>query len=289
MKRHQETPSILLVSNVPEIFSLQDSFSPSLSSVSVNLFRSTLSPVPVMRGVTRVSASLASTYRCFIFSGRPLSWVTANLVPRAMPSAPSARAATNPMPSQKPPAATTGILTLLATSGVRTMVLTGLTWPPASSPATQRISAPSRSALSACLTAPIWARMVMPCPRAVSINHFGLPLPWTITGTLSSIIASAILSYPGVPAVRFTPKGLSVSSLTDLISPLISSGVKWPAFKIPNPPALDTAATRRGTDIGPIGAWMIGYCIPSNSVILVRILQLLLLSKYLIVPPYHGV
>ena len=51
-----------------------------------------------------------------------LSRVTANRVPMAMPSAPKAKAATNPLPSQKPPAAITGTFTLLTTIGSSTIV-----------------------------------------------------------------------------------------------------------------------------------------------------------------------
>ena len=68
-----------------------------------------------------------------------------------------------------------------------------------------------------------------------------------------------------------TPKGLSVSSLAFLISSLTTSLGAFAAPISPNPLALLTAAARLCSATHAMPPCIIGYSIPSNSVILVFI------------------
>src|SRR5258705_3135374 len=88
-----------------------------------------------------------------------------NRVPMLMPSAPSARAATRPRPSPKPPEAISGIFTLSAATGIRIRpgVSSSPGCPAHSKPSIEIASTPMRSADSAWRTLVHLCTTTMPC------------------------------------------------------------------------------------------------------------------------------
>ncbi|OPY12951.1 MAG: hypothetical protein A4E67_00029 [Syntrophaceae bacterium PtaB.Bin038] len=84
-----------------------------------------------------VSCSCRRTISRLMLSWTGHSFVAMKRVAIMIPSAPSMRAAASERPSATPPAVTTGIDTLSATRGVRTMVVTSSSsgCPPSSMPA----------------------------------------------------------------------------------------------------------------------------------------------------------
>src|SRR4051794_2763317 len=78
----------------------------------------------------------------------------------------------------------------------------------------------------------------------------------------STWVGSASASNGG-QAKTLTPNGLSVSSRIRRIVSRSSSGAVLAAPTEPSPPAFETAATSSGVVEPAIGAWMIGYWIPS--------------------------
>ncbi len=115
-----------------------------------------------------------------------------------------------------------------------------------------------------------------------------LPNEKLITGTSSCKATSAFSLAPGISKVAPIPKGLSVNLRISRILFLVSSAesgpkisarnrkshfkkmkqwtTKLPVAKMPNPPAFETAATKRGVDIQLIPGKITGYLMPSSFV-----------------------
>lgn len=69
-----------------------------------------------------------------------------------------------------------------------------------------------------------------------------------------------------------TPKGRAVSPLIFWISSRTAGRSPDEVSMIPMPPALETADARADRAIHPMGAWMMGYWMPSMSVMRVLIM-----------------
>ena len=171
-----------------------------------------------------------------------------NRVPTHTPSAPRVSAAARPRPSKMPPAAATGTRspTASTTWGTSGIVATVPVCPPASVPWATTRSQPASTAATAWRTLPhmfttsTWWRWQR------SRTSRGTPSAATNTGTFSSMSRSTPSWVCSGSAVsRSTPNGLAVSAWVARISSRSWSGLIVPAPRVPNPPASDTAATRR--------------------------------------------
>jgi hypothetical protein len=110
-----------------------------------------------------------------------------------------------------------------------------------------------------------------PCSWHSSITSRGTPSPATNTEAPPRITSSTwVTMSAGIAVSRSTPKGLSVASRTAAISWRISSRRIAEAPRQPNPPASDTAATRRWYDTPPMPASITGRSICRVSVRRVR-------------------
>ena len=98
------------------------------------------------------------------------------------------------------------------------------------------------------------------------IYGVGLPAPSVTNAGFSAMITSTNSSLFGAISIKFTPKGLSVSSLHARISLRVHSASRPPKAITPVAPALATAATNVASETHAIAPWMIGYSIFSNSV-----------------------
>ena len=169
-------------------------------------------------------------------------------VPTHTPSAPSTRAAASPRPSTMPPAATTGTRSPTASTiwGTKGMVATCPVCPPASVPWATTMSHPASTARRAWSTFPHMLITSRPWRWQSSTTSTGTPRPATKTDAPPSTIFSTCPTMsPGIAVRRSTPKGLSVSRRTAAISSTIWWVDMVEAPRHPNPPASETAATRR--------------------------------------------
>ena len=202
-------------------------------------------------------------------------------VPISTPSAPSAKAAAIVLPSMIPPAATTGTSTASTTCGTNTIVETsfGFLNPPPSPPSTIRPSTPASTARNAPARLGTTWNTVSPASFSIAVYFIGSPAevvtnftPWSITKRMMSGSRTKACA-------TFTPNGLSVSWRILRISSRTASSSPDEVSMIPMPPAFDTAEESCARAIQPIAAWMIGFSIPSISVM--RVLNAIALSSFL--------
>ena len=170
------------------------------------------------------------------------SSLTSRQVPTWMPQAPRAKAAAACRPSAMPPAATTGTSTASMTWGTRAMVVISPTWPPDSVPSAMTASTPRRTRRLARMVAATTGMTLMPWSFQAGTYLPGLPAPVVTTWTPSSMMTRAISSAQGFISIRFTPKGLSVSSLARRISWRRRWPSQAPVAIMPSAPALEQAA-----------------------------------------------
>ena len=194
-------------------------------------------------------------------------------VPICTPSAPSAKAAAIERPSVIPPAAITGTPTFEQTSGSSTIVETSREFlkPPPSPPSTTSPSTPASIAFSAVPSEGTTWKTVRPASFSAEQYLLGSPAevvtnftPWSTTNETMS--GSRTKAW-----AMFTPNGLSVRPRILRISSRTASSSPEEVSMIPSPPALDTAEASWLRAIQPIGAWTMGYSIPSICVMRVLI------------------
>ena len=157
-----------------------------------------------------------------------------------------------PLPSAIPPAAITGIFTASTTCGTSAIVVVSPTCPPDSQPSATTALAPILWAITARATLATTQITFTPAFLSCSIYFAGFPAPVVTTAIFSSQTTSTASSIYGLMSIRFTPKGLSVSSFAFLICSLSCSPLEFIAAMIPSPPAFDTAAARFASAIQAI-------------------------------------
>ena len=213
-----------------------------------------------------VSFSVAARRRCWYSGWIATSSLARNRVPIHTPETPSVSAAASPRPSAMPPAAMTGISpTASTTAGMSGIVATlPRTWPPASQPWATTISTPQSTARRASLAFPTVCMTTAPPAFARETSGEGSRQKNEMTGTPSSKHASSRSSC-GNSMFKFTANGLDVSErVSRTCRRKFSSSMRHNA-RVPNPPALLTAAARRGPTAPAIGAWTMGTSIPRRS------------------------
>ena len=169
------------------------------------------------------------------------------------------------MPLAIPPAAITGIETLLTTWGTSAIVVASPICPPASQPSTIKPSTPARSNLLARATLGTTGKTLIPASFHIFIYTPGFPAPVVTTGTCSSITICAISLASGLSNIILTPKGWFVNFLHAWISAFNILAFIPPAPIKPSPPALETLAAKAPVAILAIPPWIIGYLIFNNS------------------------
>src|SRR5690606_8879645 len=138
--------------------------------------------------------------------------------------------------------------------------------PPASAPSITSASMPIRINLRP-MMADGAKPMVFP-PYALTVatcSDFGTPPANTTCDTLCFLHTSTNSSICGCITIRFTPNGLSVSSLVATISLSSNSGDIELQAMTPNAPLLLIADTRLRSDTQLIAPPIIAYLLPSNS------------------------
>jgi hypothetical protein len=149
-----------------------------------------------------------------------------NRVPIHTPWAPRARAAARPRPSNRPPAAITGMSTASTAWATSGRVPTRPVWPPPSPPWQITASQPAAWALTACWTAPHTTMTFSPAPFSLSMIGRGTPRPATNDEAPPAMIASTeAVRASGVAASKSTPNGRSVRSRTWAICRRMKSGL----------------------------------------------------------------
>src|SRR3984957_16814592 len=237
-----------------------------LSSFSTRPVRNTRCGMPATRVVTTVPSSADCRSRCLTASGTVESEVSRNRVPIATPAAPYDNAAASPRPSKKPPAAITGMLTASRTEGSSSVVAIGPVCPPPSPPWTITASAPQEATLRACLARPTDGMTTEPASFSLLINSCLGANANDATLTPSRIIRSTRSPASPASARMLTPNGLSGAAWTFPIATASSSSVMVAEARIPSPPALEVAATRRAPATQPIPVCTTGCSMPISSV-----------------------
>lgn len=165
--------------------------------------------------------------------------------------------------------ATTGIpvsLTASSTEGSSKVVATGPVWPPPSPPCTITASAPQAATFLACLAAPMDGTTTTPLSLSLAIRSCLGANANEATLTFSRMSKSMRSVASPASARMFTPKGLSVSDLVLATAAMSSSSVIVAEARMPSPPALEVAATRRGPATQPIPVCTTGCSIPTSWV-----------------------
>ena len=220
-----------------------------------------------------MSVSAASRIACFQLGCTGDSREATIRVPICTPSAPSAKQAAMVAPSQTPPAAMIGTPTFSRTSGSSTMLITGCGFlkPPPSPPSTISPSTPASTAFIAAFSVGTTWNTVRPAAFSGAQYLAGSPAE-VVTNLIPSPMTKSTIEASRTKAwAMFTPNGLSVSWRILRISSRIASSSPDEVSMIPSPPALETAEASCARAIQPIGAWTMGYSIPSMSVMRLRI------------------
>ncbi len=154
------------------------------------------------------------------------------------------------------------------------MVATGPVWPPPSPPCTITASAPQPATFFACLAAPTDGITTTPASfsRAISSGLGANAKDATLT---PSRMSNSIRSTASPASARMLmPNGLSVAAFTLVTAVESSSSVMVADARMPRPPALDVAATRRAPATQPMPVCTTGCSMPISSVSGVRSLPM---------------
>jgi hypothetical protein len=131
-------------------------------------------------------------------------------------------------------------------------------WPPPSAPWAITASTPHSATFSACRRAPIVGITNNPASLQ-RVTSAGLGA-WAKLATRApdSIIKEMRSPTSATSVRRLTPNGADVRALTSAMADAICSRVMVAEARIPRPPALAVAATRRGPATHPIPVWTMG-------------------------------
>ena len=165
----------------------------------------------------------------------------------------------------------TGIFRFSARCGIKTSDVTSSPCAAASWPVAMTASVPKSCARLACFTLTTVAKTLPPYLCASFTIQSPLPRAKLMTGTFSCKRTFAFSAAPGNISDALAPKGLSVSFRISRMDSLVCSAFSGPVARMPNPPALDTAATIFGVLIQLMPESTMGYLMPTISVILVFI------------------
>ena len=106
---------------------------------------------------------------------------------------------------------------------------------------------------------------MIPASFQAGMNWPGFPAPVVTTCTPSSRITWAMPAAQGFISIRFTPKGLSVSSRARRISLRTRSASQAPVAIMPRAPALEQAAANSPVATLAMPPWIMGNSVPRIS------------------------